>query len=153
MERRFSLPDDKVPEHYHMVRLRTWVVLVGWPVSLALGVAGVTLAALSGELAAEGVGMVLAAAGGVALVGLVRCRRFEVVVTANTLETASGPFRRRLPLAFITGVTAAPSASWRRLYADREVRVDLQVGSRSLVVPTRDEEELLAVLAPPRPPA
>jgi hypothetical protein len=143
----FSLTKDEMPWHYHGVGLKAWVILVGWPLSLALGAAGVALAALSRALAAEGAGMVLAAAGGVGFVGLIRCRRFEAVVTARTLETAAGPFRRRVPLAFISAVSEEPAASWRRLYANREVRVQLQAGGRTVVVPTADEGELLDVLA------
>jgi hypothetical protein len=143
----FSLTKDETPRHYHGVGLKAWVILVGWPLSLALGAAGVALAALSTALAAEGAGMVLAAAGGVGIVGLIRCRRFEAVVTARTLETAAGPFRHRVPLAFISAVTEVPAASWRRLYADREIRVRLQAGGRAVVVPSTGDGALLDVLA------
>jgi hypothetical protein len=143
----YSLHKDQIPRHYHRVNLKARVMLVGWPLSLALGAGGVALASLSRVLAAEGVGMVLAAAGGVGIVGLIRCRRFEAVVTARTLETAAGPFRRRVPLAFIDAVTEVPASSWRRLYTDREIRVRLHAGGRAVVVPSTGDGVLLDVLA------
>lgn len=147
----FTRETEKVPRHYEVMRLRAWVQLSGWPLSLVLGAGGVLLAALSATVAPEAVGMVLAAVGAVGIVGLIRCRRFEVVVTEKMLEAIAGPLRRRVPLGFIDAVDVETAVSWRRLYADRQVRVRLQVGERPLLVPSADPDELLAVLSP-RPP-
>jgi hypothetical protein len=144
---RFSLATEEVPQHFEAVSLRVWVQLAGWPLSLTLIAAGVTLAAISTAGPIETAGMLLAAIGGLGVVGLVRCRRFEVVVTSRMLEAGAGPFRRRLPLGFIAGTSVGPAAFWRGLYADREVTVRLHSGGRSVVVPTADPDELLAVLS------
>jgi hypothetical protein len=90
--------------------------------------------------------VVFAAAGGTLTVALIRCRRFETVVTARLLTVGAGPLRHRVPIGFIERVETRGAGSWRRLYADREAVLHLQSGARILVFPTREPDELVSAI-------
>lgn len=133
-----------IPVLFQAVELRPALVGGGW-LGVALLVAGAIALALRfvgglGELA----GGLLAAFGVVLAFVLIRCRRFEVTVGTNRVETRVGFAERTLPLGLVTGAVAAPASSWRRAYTDREVR--LEVAGERVAVPTREPEELLEAL-------
>jgi hypothetical protein len=146
MIRRTSLSDDEVPRHYEGVPLRPWILAVGWPVGAVCAVGGVVLAGKVSVFAAELLGVLAAAIGGVTIVALLRCRRFEIVLGARLLTVGAGPLRRRVPVGLIDRVEERAATSWRRLYSDREVAAYLAVGDRVLVFPSGEPVELVSAI-------
>ena len=131
--------------------LKVWVQLVGWPLGLACAVGGVGLAGKASAFAVELIGVVVAAASGILLVALVRCRRFEIVLGARLLTVGAGPLLRRVPVGLIERLEESSASSWRRLYSGREVVAHLTVGDRVLVFPSHDPQELLSAIAALQP--
>jgi hypothetical protein len=146
MQRRLGLDKEEVPLHFEGVALRSWVRALGWPVAAVCVVVGIGLAARAAVFAVEGLGVVLAAVGGTLIVALIRCRRFETVVTARLLTVGAGPLRHRVPVGFIERIEVRDATSWRRLYADQEVILQLQSGARTLIFPSHDPAELISVV-------
>jgi hypothetical protein len=146
MPSRLTLDTDEIPLHYESSAIGRRLVAVGWLAAvLAIGV-GVVLAAGDRGIPAEVLGVLLAAAGGVLTLVLARCRRFESVVTERLLTVSAGPLRRRVPVGFIERVDVRPARSWRRLYASKELVLDVGHDGKQLVIPTTDPEELASVL-------
>jgi hypothetical protein len=146
MIRRTALPDDEVPHYFEGIPLKTWVLVAGWPLGLACAVGGVALAARASGFAAELSGVVAAALGSVMIVALLRCRRFEIVVGARLLTVGAGPVLRRVPVGLIDRVEDRAGTSWRRLYSDRELVLGLTAGTREIVIPCNQPEELLSTI-------
>jgi len=146
MIRRTALPDDEVPLHFEGVPLKPWVQAVGWPLGVVCAVGGVALAGRASEFGAELFGVVAAALGGVMIVALVRCRRFEIVLGARLLTVGAGPLLRRVPVGLIDRVEERAAASWRGLYSDREVAASLTVGGRVLVFPSGEPAETVSAI-------
>lgn len=146
MQRRLGFDEDAVPLHFEGVALRSWVRAVGWPIAVVCVVVGIGVAARAAGFAVEGLGVATAAVGGTLTVALIRCRRFETVVTARLLTVGAGPLRHRVPIGFIERIEPRGAGSWRRLYADWEVVLHLQSGARVLALPTREPGELVSVI-------
>jgi hypothetical protein len=144
MIRRTALPDDEVPRYYEGVALKTWALAAGWSLGMACAVGGVALAGRASGFAVELIGVVTAAVGGILIVALLRCRRFETVLGARLLTVGAGPLLRRVPVGLIDRVEDRTATSWRGLYSDREVVTHLTVGDRALVFPSDDPAELLS---------
>ena len=113
----------------------------------AVGVVGGTyLVAAGGSFRLEILGVLVAGCCGLALVGLLRCRRFETVLGTRMLMVAAGPIRRRVPVGYIEGLEWRSASSWRRLYSERELVMQLRVGNRPVVLPCDRPEELIAAV-------
>lgn len=151
MIRRTALSDDEVPRHYEGVPVKPWVLVIGWPLGLACAVGGVVLAGKASVFAVEMIGVIAAALGGVTIVALLRCRRFEIVLGARLLTVGAGPLLRRVPVGLIDGVEERAASSWRRLYADREVAAHLTVGDRVMIFPSNDPQEVTAAMTAGQP--
>ena len=146
MIRRTALPDDEVPLHFEGISLKPWVLVVGWPLGLVCAVEGVVLAGRASGFAVELIGVIAAGLGGLTIVALLRCRRFEIVLGARLLTVGAGPLLRRVPVGLIDSVQERTAASWRRLYSDRELVVRLTVGDRVMVFPSNDPQEFMAAM-------
>lgn len=146
MIRSTSLQEDEIPLHFEGMYLRAWVKIVGWPLALACAMGGVMVAGKAPGLAVEMAGAIAAATGGVAIVALVRCRRFEIVLGERLLTVGAGPLLRRVPVGLIDRVEERIATSWRRLYADRELALDLSAGTRDIVFPCNQTEELRSMM-------
>lgn len=146
MIRRTSLPEDDIPLHYEGVLLKRWVQVAGWPLGVACAVIGVVVAGRGSAFASEVIGVVAAAMGGILIVALLRCRRFEIVLGPRLLTVGAGPLLRRVPVGLVEGLDESTATSWRRLYSDREVAVRLTVADRFLIFPSDDPDELRTAL-------
>ena len=146
MIRRTSLAEDEVPLHYEGIPLKTWALVVGWPLGLACAIGGVVMAGKASAFAVELSGVLLAAVGGVVIVALLRCRRSEIVLGARLLTVGAGPLLRRVPVGLIDRVEDRAATSWRRLYSDHEVVVRLTVGDRVMIFPSNDPQEFMAAM-------
>jgi hypothetical protein len=135
-----------VPLHFDASPLKSWVDFVGWPTAFALCSAGFISFVRAGSTAAEAAAAFLILIGGSLLVVLFRCRRYEISVSDRLVELRTGPFRRSLPVGCVDAAVAGPASSWRRFFADRELEVTLSVETRTVVVPTRDEDGLRGAL-------
>lgn len=140
-----------IPLHFESVPLRPPVVAVGWPAAVVGAAGGIALAVIGQDSAAELVGAVLAAAAGVAMIGLVRCRRFDVVVGRKWLQGVAGPIRNRVPVALIEELKGRPATGWRRLYSDTELAIATGRGGSELAMPTRELPALLAAVGEVHP--
>ena len=135
----------EVPGHVDAVALRPLPVALGC-VLAALLVAGGLMAVLwAPDAAGRRVGAVPIAAGMLLVAVVLRCRRFTTSVASLWLETRVGPFRRRPARSRVRGTVARPARSWRRLYAEHEVSVELD--DELLVVPSQCPADLVAALS------
>lgn len=135
---------DDIPLAYEAVELKPALVRGGWLAVLALVVAAITLAFRFSSGVGEGAGGFLAAMGVLLAFALVRCRRCETTVGTVQVETRVGVAHRKLPVGMIDVVTLTTASSWRRAYADRELR--LEVAGETLAIPTHHPEDLLEAL-------
>jgi hypothetical protein len=138
--------DVDLPLHYEASPLRAAVGAVGWPAGMVAIAVGIAAFVEAGSVAVEAVSALFVVAGSALVVLLVRCRRYEVTIGKRMIEQRLGPFRRTLPTGCVTDAAERPASSWRRLYAPRELRLDLSVESRPLIVPTHDPDELRSAL-------
>ncbi len=138
--------DRDLPRHFEASPLKPRVKVVGWLLAVVLCFAGIAAFVGAGSMTVEAAAAVLTLAGGSLAVGLFRCRRYEITVGERMIELRLGPFRSILPAGCVSAASALPATSWRRLFADRELQLELSIGSRRLVVPARDEDELRAAL-------
>jgi hypothetical protein len=104
---------------------------------------------LGDDTALELPGALLAGLGALVVAAAVRCRRSEVLLGERWLELRTGPLRQRVPLDWLGEAAVRPATSWRRLYADHEVVIDLTTGGRQLVAPSRQPADLKAALPTP----
>jgi hypothetical protein len=132
MIRRTSLPDHEVPLHYEGISLKTWTLVVGWPLGLVSAVGGVVLAGKASGFAVELIGVIAAA--------------LEIVLGARLLTVGAGPLLRRVPVGLIDRVEERAATSWRRLYSDRELAANLTVGDRVLVFPSDEPQEVASAI-------
>ena len=137
---------EQMPLHFEGLPLAARFRRVAWPLAVLMVVCGVTVMVLRLGFFIEIPAAMVAATGAVTVVGLVRCRRFEIVVGEKWLVASSGPFKHHVPRHLIEAATVRPSRSWRRLYAEREVVLRVPVGDGEDPVPSSEPEELLAVL-------
>jgi hypothetical protein len=147
MIRKRSLQDDEIPLHFEGMYLKTWIQVIGWPFAMICVIGGVTVAGNASGFAAELSGAAAAAIGGVLIVALVRCRRFEIVLGARVLTVGAGPLLRRVPVGLIDRVAEGTATSWRRLYADGELVLRLAAGSREIVFPCQQPDELRSMIS------
>ena len=141
---RRALADDdvEVPDHFEGVPLKGIVRLAGWLAGLVLAVGGITLMVFAAGTAVEALGAVNAVAGAIVLAAVIRCRRFETQIGRRWITLGAGPLTRRIKSDLVAGHKLRAATGWRRLYADHEVVLTLNVGDHQHVVPTRDSEEL-----------
>lgn len=121
-------------------RLTAWAVgVLGVPTGIALMVAsdGTVVGAL---------GAFVAALSSLVLFGAIRCGRFEIEIGRQWLRTGTGPLRRRVPREMIADCVVRPATGWRRLYAEREVVVELVAKDLGRQFPTREPAEVLRCL-------
>jgi len=145
-----KLRRDELPLHFEGLRLRWWIVLAGWPLALAAAGLGVVLVGTSAQPLVDAIGLVGGVLGAVLIAGLVRCRRFEIVVGPSLLTVSAGPYRRRVPIGALGPPEARAARAWRRLYTDRELVFDGPDHRERIIVPSADPEGLQAALAEAR---
>ena len=138
--------DRDLPLHYEASPLKATVMVAGWMVGILAIVAGMAAFVGAESTVAEAAAACLILFGGTLVVALIRCRRYEVMVGERRIELRLGPFRRTLPAGCVETATERPAASWRRLYASRELALSLSVDTRPLNVPTQDPDDLCVVL-------
>jgi len=136
-----------LPLHYEASPLRVAVGAVGWPAGIVAITAGITAFVGAESGLGEAAAAVIVLIGCTLVVALVRCRRYEVTVGQRIIELRLGLFRRRLPTGCVTETAERPAASWRRLFAPRELVLTLSVETRPLIVPTHEPDKLRVVLA------
>ena len=141
-----KLRRDELPLHFEGLRLRRWIVLAGWPLALAAAGVGVVLVGTSVQPLVDAVGLALGVLGAVLIAGLARCRRFEIVVGPSLLTVGAGPFRRRLPIGALGPPEVRAARSWRPVYADRELVLDVSDRGQRIIFPSADPEGLQAAL-------
>jgi hypothetical protein len=139
--------EDEAPRHFEGVLLKTPVRVAGWVVGCCSTLGGIVLMVKMQGSVVELVGAAGAAAGVIALFLLVRCRRFETVLTEQWLMAGAGPLSHRVPRQLMGQARVRAATVWRRLYADREVVVEVPAGSRRVVLPSAEPEELIGELA------
>ncbi|RLE32663.1 MAG: hypothetical protein DRJ61_08985 [Acidobacteria bacterium] len=141
---RRALADDdvEVPDHFEGVSLKGTVRLSGWLVGLILAVGGIALMVLSAGTLIEALGVVSAAAGVILLAAVIRCRRYETQIGRRWITIGAGPFTRRIRSDLVAGHELRAATGWRRLYADHEVVLTLNIEDHQHIVPTRDGEGL-----------
>ena len=137
---------EEVPLLWQGCGLRRVARLVGWVGGLGFAAGGVAAMVVGGGGVAEAAGAAAAAVGGIALLGVVRCRRFEVTVSRERLEAGTGPFRRRVALGLLGPAEVGVATRWRRWYAGREVRVEVVSTGEVLRFPSDVPEELIEAL-------
>ena len=143
--------DRDLPLHYEAAPLKAAVGAVGWPAGIAAIIGGIAAYAGAESVVAEAVSVLSVGLGATLVMALVRCRRYEVTIGRRMIELRLGPFRRILPTGCVEKAAEQPASSWRRLYAPRELVLDLSVETRPLIVPTNDPDELRAVLCTKAP--
>ena len=141
-----KLRRDELPLHFEGLRLRRWIVLAGWPLALAAAGVGVVLVGTSVQPLVDAVGLALGVLGAVLIAGLARCRRFEIVVGPSLLTVGAGPFRRRVPIGALGPPEVRAARSWRPVYADRELVLDVSDRGQRIIFPSADPEGLQAAL-------
>ena len=145
---RVAREDDReeIPIHFEGVPLKRSLKFVAWPGSLVCAVVGIAVMVVRPGWIIEVAAALCAAAGVVLLTGLIRCRRYELVVGKKWFFATLGPFKRHIPLQLVEGAFERPAESWRRLFADRELVLRVSVGSGEDPFPTRQPDELLEAL-------
>ncbi len=138
--RRGDQPD--IPIHYEGLQLKAVLQLAGWLVGAGLTGGGITLAVTREGSLFEPIGVVLATLGGALLVAMLRCRRFETILTANWLMAGIGPVRRRVLVNWISSIDSRPATSWRRAFAREEVTLSLTESPHRMTIPSNDKAEL-----------
>jgi hypothetical protein len=146
MARRMDLQKEDVPHHFEAVSLRPVLQLAGWPVALVSAASGVIAAARAPGPLVEASGVLLVVLGSVLIMGLIRCRRFETVVTRKLVSAGAGPLRQSVPVSFVERAEEREASSWRLLYARREVVLEIGYDARRLVVPSVDPGQLIAAV-------
>jgi hypothetical protein len=141
-----KLRRDQLPLHVEGLRLRRWIVVAGWPLALAAAALGVVLVGTSAQPLVDAIGLVVGVLGAVLIAGLVRCRRIEVVIGPSLLTISAGPFTRRVPVGAFEPPEVRAACSWRRLYADHELVLDLPAHGQNVILPTAEPEALQAAL-------
>ena len=141
---RRALADDdiEVPDHFEGVPLKGVVQLGGWFAGLILVAGGIALMVLSAGSAIEALGAVCAGTGAIVLAAVIRCRRYETQVGRRWITIGAGPLTHRFRGDVVAGHELRAATGWRRLFADHEVVLSLNVGDHQHTVPTRDPEEL-----------
>ncbi len=140
--------DGDLPLHFEAAPLKPAVVAVGWPVAILACAAGV-LPVRAGRARqwSKRLPPFLALVGSSLVVGLVRCRRYEITV-GQTHDRAAGRAR------FAASCRWAPWKLQRPVrrragggsFADRELELTLSVSAQKTIVPTNNPDELRAAL-------
>lgn len=146
MARNLTRERVDVPLHFENIRLRRGIEATGWLAAVVLTTVGIGLAVSTGGWMVEALGVVTAGCAGVAMVGLVRCRRFETVVNRRFVSGRAGPLVNRLPLGMVEETAVRGATAWRRLYCHREVVLRGPGGVQTLVLPSRDPEALIEAI-------
>jgi hypothetical protein len=137
---------DPLPLYFEGLQLRRRLVLAGWPLAVASAALGVTFAGMARSQLVNAVGLLLGVLAALLIAGLVRCRRFEIVVGGRAVTTTVGPLRRRAPVGWLERGELRRARSWRRLYADQELAFELPDREQSFILPTAEPEALQAAL-------
>jgi hypothetical protein len=138
--------DRDLPLHYEASPLGAPFLAIGWTAGIVAIVAGIAAFVGAESVASEAFSALFVVAGCALVVFLVRCRRYELTLGKRMTELRLGPFRRTLPTGCVIGVAERPATSWRRLYAPRELVLDLSVEARPVIVPTHDPDEFRTAL-------
>ena len=141
--------DRDLPLHFEASPLKAAVQAVGWVVGVLAIVAGMAGFVGAESTVAEASAGCLILVGGTLVVGLVRCRRYEVTVGKRMIEFRLGPFRRTLPAGCVETATVRRASSWRRLYAPQELVLTLNLETRAAIVPTHEPNDLRAAFRTP----
>ena len=136
-----------IPFHHESVPLRGGAVVLGWVLAVAGIGCGLSLAALARDWPAELLAPCLVVLGGLALVGVVRCRRYEVTLGSTRIDLRAGPFKRIVPSAAVESADRRPATGWRRLFGAEEMVLRVNVGSGKVAVPSRKPADVLGALA------
>lgn len=122
---------------------------VGWIVACLLASGGIAVMVVFPDRPLEGVGAISAMIGIVLVVGLVRCRRFEITIVDGMVRFGTGPFVRRASLDEVREVHVRLATGLRRLFAVREV---VLVGaSPDAAVPSASPDSLVGELSTSQP--
>jgi len=144
-----GLETEEVPRFYDSSELRPAFARGGWIVAAGAIAVGVwAMVGGAGSWLAD-TGAVLAALGVIVVVGLIRFRRCEIIVGRRWATLQVGPVRHRLGSGQLAGADVRPARRWRRLYADRELQLDLAAHGRILRFPVCDSESLVRELHHP----
>ena len=143
MARNLTRERVEVPLHFEDVRLRTVIEAAGWVAAVVLTTLGISVAVNADGWMVEALGVVMAGSAGVAMVGLVRCRRFEIVVNRRFVSGRAGPLVDRLPLGMVDTTATRAATAWRRLYCHREAVLRGAGGVQTLILPSRDPQALI----------
>ena len=148
LDRARSRPRERgavdVPLVFEAVELKPALVRAGWLAVVVLVAVAITLALRFSSGVGELAGGVLASVGVLLAFVLVRCRRFETSVGTVQVEAGLGLAHRKVPVGMVGGVAVTVATSWRRAYADQEVR--LEVAGETLALPSQHPEGLLEAL-------
>ena len=78
---------------------------------------------------------------------MTRCRTYEITVGTARLETGSGPFQQTVPVGAVESTDRRPATAWRRMFADEELVLEVSVGARVVVFPSREPAKILEALS------
>jgi len=131
---------EEIPHHYEGLPLKRSVLITGWLLGLIGVMGGVSVMVTRAGSWLEVVGAAAATAGALALFGVIRFRRYEIVVGERWIDVGSGPLHHRLGRDGVQVGQPVPAAGWRRLYARLEVPVTAYGGV--VKVPTGDPDDL-----------
>lgn len=144
--RRGAAGRHSLPERYESLSLRRPIRLWTWCGGLA-GLAGGALL----DLRLDGAAATLAATllvtvATAALVAVVVCRRYEIVVGTKRIDAGCGPFSHVVPSGAVIAATPRSARGWRRAYASDEVVIDYTLGAGQVVLPAGDPTALVAAI-------
>ena len=139
--------DLSLPQHHESVPLRGALRAAGWLLAVGGIAGGFLIAASWPEEAAEILGSLLVVLGGAALFAVTRCRTYEITVGTARLEMGTGPFQQTVPVGAVESTDRRPATGWRRMFADEEIKLEVSVGVRVVVLPSRRPAQILDALA------
>ena len=135
-----------IPHYHEWVPLRNKVRTAAWVVAAGTMVPGFAVVGVADGAAASALGQVGVVLGGLVLAGLFRCGRYEIAVGTKRTDLGPDPFRRIVPTGAVESAACRPATSWRRLFADEEVVLQMSVGAGQVAVPSREPAALVAAL-------
>jgi hypothetical protein len=138
--------DLSLPRHHESVPLKTPYRVLGWVIGI-LGIAGgfLTAGLVEGE-PAEIAGSLLVVLGTVSAVGVVRCQSYETTIGSSRIDLESGPVRNTVPSGAVESAVPGPATGWRKLFADQEIVLSVNIGAGRAVFPSRDPDAVLVAI-------
>ena len=138
--------EDSIPNHFESAPLHGAARACGATIAAAGLFSGLGFILVGQGEAAEVAGTLALVLGGLTAFFTVRCQRFETTVGSVRTEVGAGPFRIFFATGAIEHLQQRPATGWRRLFADREVLVEVGSGPGRVLVPSRRPEELIEAL-------